>query len=249
MNQNIIEVRNLKKIYNPRKNPIEALKGISFDVRKGEIFGLLGVNGAGKSTTLNILIGVLTASGGSVKIFGMDFFKNEEEIKQRMNIATAYADLAGSLTVQKNLQIYAIMYHVPNYPKKIIGLAQRFEISHLLKKKFVELSAGQKTRVNLCKSLINDPEILLLDEPTASLDPSIAAHTRDLLLSLQKQQKLTIVVTSHNMDEVEQVCDQVALLDKGHIYMIDTPANLMKHHDAPSLEELFIRLARGELDD
>lgn len=245
----IIEVKNLQKTYNPKRNPVHALKGISFKVSKGEVFGILGVNGAGKSTTLNILIGLLSATSGSVKICGQDFFKHEEEIKAKMNIATAYADLASNLTVYRNLKVYAVMYKVKNYQEKIETLLDMFGIARLRDKWFGDLSAGEKTRVNLCKSLINDPEILLLDEPTASLDPSIAASVRELFLQLQRARKLTIVFTSHNMPEVEKLCDRVALLHKGEIYMIDTSSNLIKAHKAPDLEEVFIKLARGEFEE
>ncbi len=245
----IVEVKNLRKTYSPNKNPVHALRGISFSVAKGEVFGILGVNGAGKSTTLNILIGLLTPTAGTIKILGKDFFKNEEEIKNRMNIATAYADLANNLSVYRNLKVYALMYGVRNYEHKINELIEIFGIKHLKDKWFGDLSAGERTRVNLSKSLINDPEILLLDEPTASLDPSIAAHIRDHLLQLQKRKQLTIIFTSHNMPEVEQMCDRVALLHQGQIYKIDTPDGLAASHKAPGLEEVFIKLARGEIEE
>lgn len=247
--ENIVEVKNLKKIYRAGKNSVEALKGISFEVPRGEIFGILGVNGAGKSTTLNILMGLLTPSSGGVRIFGKNFFNNESEIKQRMNIATAYADLANSLTVEQNLRVYGLMYRVKNIKQKIEELLRLFGAVLLRKQQFGELSAGQKTRVNLCKALINDPELLLLDEPTASLDPSIAHEVRQLLLRLQGQRKLTILLTSHNMGEVEEICERVAFLHKGEIYKIDSPENIKKFHGAPDLEEVFIRLARGDYEE
>lgn len=249
MGQNIIEVKNLKKIYYQKKSPVHALKGASFSVARGEIFGILGVNGAGKSTILNILIGLLSPTSGVVKMFGKDFFQNEEEIKIKMNISTAYADLANNLTVYRNLRVYAVMYDVKNYKPKIEQLLNRFGITHLRNKWFGDLSAGEKTRVNLCKCLINDPEILLLDEPTASLDPSIAAYVRNLFLELRQEKKLTIVLTSHNMLEVEQMCDRVALLHNGEIYKIDTPKNLQKYLNVPSMEEVFIKLAKGEFEE
>jgi ABC-2 type transport system ATP-binding protein len=248
MPKNIIEVENLKKNYSSGKNTVTALKGINFAVEEGEIFGILGPNGAGKSTTLNILIGLLTPTSGTVKIFDKNFFENEEEIKNRMNIATAYADLAQSLTVYRNLKIFALLYGVKNHKEKIESLLKQFQITELKHQRIDSLSAGQKTRVNLCKSLINDPEFLLLDEPTASLDPAIAAHVRSMLLDIQKQRKLTIIFTSHNMPEVEQMCDRVALLHKGEIYKIDTPKNLQEFLKVPNMEEVFIKLASGELE-
>ncbi len=248
MARNIIEVENLKKVYGSKKKPIFALKGINFKISEGEIFGILGPNGAGKSTTLNILIGLLSPTSGTVKIFGKNFFEHEEEIKDRMNIATAYADLANNLTIYKNLKVFALLYGVKNYRNKIESLLEQFQISDLRNQKINDLSAGQKTRVNLCKSLINDPEFLLLDEPTASLDPAIAAHVRNMLLKIQKQRKLTIIFTSHNMPEVEQMCNRVALLHKGEIYKIDTPQNLQKFLEVESMEEVFLKLAKGELE-
>lgn len=249
MSDATVEVIDLKKIYSPWRNPVNALKGVSFSIAKGEVFGILGANGAGKSTTLNILIGLLTPTSGEVKIFGKDFLRYEEDIKSRMNIATAYADLGNNLTIYRNLKVYALMYGLKDYEKKIKDLMQQFGIAHLRSKWFGDLSAGEKTRVNLCKSLINDPELLLLDEPTASLDPSIAARVRELLLELQKKRKLTIIITSHNMLEVEQMCDRVALLDKGQIYRIDTPVNLQKFLKVPSMEEVFLKLAQGEFEE
>jgi ABC-2 type transport system ATP-binding protein len=247
MPSNIIEVENLKKVYGKKDD--FALKGINFEVKEGEIFGILGPNGAGKSTTLNILIGLLTPSSGTVKIFGKNFFEHEEEIKNKMNIATAYAELAQNLTVYQNLKVFTHLYGVKNYKNKIESLLEQFQITDLKKKRIDMLSAGQKTRVNLCKSLINDPELLLLDEPTASLDPAISAHVRSMFKDIQKKRKLTIIFTSHNMPEVEQMCDRVALLYQGEIYKVDTPENLLTFLSVPSMEELFIKLAKGDLNN
>lgn len=244
----MLEVKNLKKTYQTGKKRMDALKGIDFSVKKGEIFGILGANGAGKSTTLNILMGLLSATSGKICVFGEDFFANESAVKSRMNIATAYADLANNLTIYQNLKVFALLYGVANHRAKIADLLERFQISALQHQRFDSLSAGQKTRVNLCKSLLNDPELLLLDEPTASLDPAIAAKARRELKRLQAERRLTIVFTSHNMAEVEEMCDRVALLDRGMIYRIGTPRSLILAHDAPDLEEVFIRLAEGELE-
>lgn len=245
MLQNILEVENLKKVYG--KDTV-ALKGINFAIKEGEIFGILGPNGAGKSTTLNILIGLLSPTSGKVSIFGQNFFEHESEIKNRMNIATAYANLAYNLTVYKNLKVFALLYGVKNPKNKIEELLIKFQISDLKNKLIVDLSDGEKTRVNLCKSLINDPELLLLDEPTASLDPAIAKHVREMLLDIQKKKKLTVVFTSHNMLEVEQMCNRIALLHKGEIFKIDTAGNLKEFLEVPTMEEVFIKLAKGELE-
>ncbi len=247
MQKNILEVESLRKIYGKGNDATLALREISFKVPEGEIFGILGANGAGKSTTLNILIGLLSPTSGKISIFGQNFFENESEIKNRMNIATAYADLAGNLTVYRNLKVFALMYGVKDHKKKIAELMEMFQITDLKHKVITDLSAGQKTRVNLCKSLINDPDLLLLDEPTASLDPAIAAHVRTMLLDIQKKRKLTVIFTSHNMLEVEQMCNRVALLHKGEIYKIDTPENLKRFLEVSTMEEVFIKLAKGEL--
>ena len=165
-----------------------------------------------------------------------------------MNIATAYADLTSNLSVYRNLESVRAHVRHQEFENKICELLEKFQISELKNRLITDLSAGQKTRVNLCKSLINDPELLLLDEPTASLDPAIAKHVREMLLDIQKKRKLTIIFTSHNMLEVEQMCDQVALLHKGEIYKIDTPDNLKKFLEVESMEEVFIKLAKGELE-
>jgi ABC-2 type transport system ATP-binding protein len=249
MPENILEVENLKKIYGKGKNAAYALKGVNFQIQEGEIFGLLGPNGAGKSTTLNILIGLLSASSGTIKVFGKNFHEHAEEIKNKMNIATAYAELAQNLTVYQNLKVFAFLYGVKNYKAKIENLLEQFQIPELRNARIDSLSAGQKTRVNLVKSLINDPELLLLDEPTASLDPAISAHVRTMFREIQKKRKLTIIFTSHNMPEVEEMCDRVALLYKGEIFKVDTPKNLQKFLEVSSMEHVFIKLAKGDLEN
>ncbi|HEU0085507.1 MAG TPA: ABC transporter ATP-binding protein [Candidatus Paceibacterota bacterium] len=248
MQKTILEVKDLRKKFSSGKNLVNALEGINFEVKEGEVFGILGPNGAGKSTTLNILIGLITPSAGTIQIFGKDFFTNESELKNRMNIATAYADLANNLTVYRNLKIFAMLYGVKDYDKTIDSLLSQFRITELKNKRVDSLSAGQKTRVNLCKSLINDPDLLLLDEPTASLDPAIAAEVREILREIKKRKNITIIFTSHNMPEVEEMCDRVALLHKGKIYRIDTSENLKTLMNVPSMEKVFIKLANEELD-
>ena len=165
-----------------------------------------------------------------------------------MNIATAYADLAGNISVYRNLKVFAYLYGIKNKEEKIKEMLELFKIFDLKDKRVDHLSAGERTRVNLAKALLNDPEFLLLDEPTASLDPAIAAHVRGILKQIQKERKLTIIFTSHNMPEVEQMCDRVALLYKGEIYKIDTPANLKRFLEVPSMEEVFLKLASGKLE-
>lgn len=239
----VVEVREITKQY-PGSGK-QALRGVSFDVAKGELFGVLGVNGAGKSTLLNILIGLVSATSGSINIFGKDFFA-DPELRQRMNIATAYADLAGNLTVFQNLMIYARMYNVTNPKDRIVALLEEFRVTDLAGQRFDQLSAGQKTRVNLCKGFINEPELLLLDEPTASLDPSTAALVRTIIRHHQKSRNMTVILTSHNMHEVEAMCDRVALLQGGHIYRVDKPSALIEYLHVSNMEEVFLKLAEEE---
>lgn len=244
----ILEVKDLVKTY-PGRPATEALRGVSFSVQKGEIFGILGVNGAGKSTTLNILVNVVSRTSGEVRMFGKDLLEDESGVKQRMNIATAYADLAANLTIYENLMVYAKIYNVPNPKQKIEALLKEFKAEDFRNKRFRQLSAGQRTRANLCKGFINDPEILLLDEPTASLDPSIAADVRDIVRRHQKSRGMTILLTSHNMKEVEEMCDRVALLQAGEIYRIGSPSELIDYLKVPDMEQVFLKLAREETND
>ncbi len=215
-----VKVRNLRKSYEGK----EALKGISFDIKKGEIFGLLGPNGAGKSTTINILSGLLKQDSGDVEILGKDVTK----VKEKMNVATAYSDLNGSLTVEQNLRVYAKLYGVPHYEKKINDLLEMFEISHLRKKQAYTLSSGEGTRLILCKGLINDPQVLLLDECTVGLDPYIAQKTRDIIKEVHKKTGNAIIFTSHIMKEVDELCDRIAFLSKGKILKIGTSNELKR---------------------
>ena len=240
-----MEARDIAKTY-PGSHGTKALAGVTFSVYRGEIFGILGINGAGKSTTLNILMGLVTPSSGFVTTLGKNFFENQSELKEKMNIATAYADLATNLTVYENLLVYAKLYAVKNPKEKINSLLEEFDAKKFRNKRFGDLSTGQKTRVNLCKGFINDPEILLLDEPTASLDPSIAEQVRLTIKRHQIKRRLTIVLTSHNMKEVEELCDRVALIQKGKIFRIDSPKNLIEYLKVPTMEEVFLKLARGE---
>ncbi len=239
----IVEVKDLRKTYPASKT--EALRGINFSVKKGELFGILGINGAGKSTLLNIIIGLVTASSGNIFVFGQSVLTTPE-LKQRMNIATAYADLAGNLTVFNNLLIYAKIYNVQNPKTRIKNLLEEFRVANLANQRFDQLSAGQRTRINLCKGFINEPELLLLDEPTASLDPSSAALVRDVIRKHQKERNMTVLLTSHNMKEVEEMCDQVALMQNGEIYRTDSPNGIIKFLKVSNMEEAFLKLANEE---
>ncbi len=218
----LLEIRDLRKHY----GAVEALKGLSLDVDKGEFFGLLGPNGAGKSTTINILLGLILPDSGSIRVFDQDFATQQVEIRRRMNVAAAFTSLSGVLTVRENLRVYGHIYGVGNLNAKIDKLLERFEITDLAQRKLQYLSSGQHTRVTLCKGLINDPDLLLLDECTLGLDPDIAEKTRRALQEFQREKQTTILFTSHNMNEVEELCGRIAFLSKGEILRIDTAARI-----------------------
>lgn len=214
----VLEICELRKRY----GTVEALKGLSFTVERGEFFGLLGPNGAGKSTTINILLGLILADEGSIRIFGQDFTTQQVAIRRRMNVAAAFTSLNGILTVRENLRVYGHLYGVQKVDARIDELLERFEITDLVHKRLQYLSSGQHTRVTLCKGLINDPELLLLDECTVGLDPDIAEKTRRALKEFQREKHTTILFTSHNMYEVDELCGRIAFLSKGQILRIDT---------------------------
>lgn len=220
----LLEISDLRKSY----DRVEALKGVSFAVERGEIFGLLGPNGAGKSTTINILLGLILADSGRIDVFGLDFAHHALAIRGRMNVAAAFTSLNGVLTVRENLRVYGHIYGVKNIRSKIDELLERFEITDLADKKLQYLSSGQHTRVTLCKGLINDPELLLLDECTVGLDPDIAEKTRRALKEFQREKYTTILFTSHNMNEVEELCGRIAFLSKGQILRIDTAEHIKR---------------------
>lgn len=238
--ENVIEVKNLKKAFDGK----EAIKDVSFAVSRGEIVGLLGANGAGKTTAIQILLGLIRPSGGSVRIFGKDPDKHRVEILQRCNFSSAYISLPHNLKVRENLLIFGELYGVKDVKSKISALLDLFEIAHLKDVLTGRLSSGEATRVNLCKALINDPELLLLDEPTASLDPDIADKVRGILRRIQNEKGITMVQTSHNMRDVQEVCDRVLFMHKGRIIANGTPDQIMQQFQRDSLEEVFIRIAR-----
>jgi ABC-2 type transport system ATP-binding protein len=230
----------------------QALRDVGFRVAPGEIFGILGPNGAGKSTLIGILCGLLEPDSGRLEIFGRPFAQDRAAILGRMNIASPYASLPGQLTVWQNLSVYGELYAVERPAKRIGELLAAFGIAgqaHTLVRK---LSSGQAGRVNLCKALLNCPDILLLDEPTVYLDPEIAAQTRALIARERESRGMTVVLTSHNLVEVEQLCDRVLVLSRGRAVALGstldvTRAILGESRAFAALDEVFGRLAPGEL--
>jgi ABC-2 type transport system ATP-binding protein len=249
MSQTVLEVKNLSKEFLgdfsfkkfKRKKSVMAVEGISFKINEGEIVGLLGPNGAGKTTTIQMLLGATTKSGGSIKYFGKEFESNREESLQKVNYASAYTRLPQSLTVYENLMVYAKLYLVENPKERIKMVLEQFEMSEYKDRPARDLSAGQATRIILAKAMINFPRLLLLDEPTASLDPDIASNVRKFLLKQQEKYNVSMLFTSHNMAEVAEVCDRVIFLRKGKIFAEDTPTGL-----AQSIKHCNLRLVVGD---
>lgn len=237
----LVMTRNLSKVFPETK----ALDNISFTLRRGEILGLLGPNGAGKSTAIHILLGLLTPTSGEISVFGLSPFKERHTISKMLNFSSAYVNLPTNLSVQENLTIFAKIYNVENPQDKIASLLELFEITHLKNRLAGVLSSGEKTRLNLCKCLLNDPSLLLLDEPTASLDPEKADAVRKILKGIQKERNMGILYTSHNMREVEEMCDRILFIHKGKGIAEGTPEAILKTFESETLEQVFIKIVRS----
>ena len=237
-----LKVRNIVKKFKTKGGEVFAVDNVSFSVKRGEIFGLLGVNGAGKSTTINMLTGLMSPDSGSIEMFGLDFETNEEECKSRFNLATAYYHLDRNLTVLENLKVYSRLYGVKNFDKKIADLVEMFMLKDRLHTRVKSLSSGENSRVVLIKGLLNDPELLFLDECTVGLDPDMAQVTREHLRKYNKETGCTIIFTSHYMQEVEQLCDRIAFMDSGKIVKVGKAVDLLKEL---KLQRVRIHLTRG----
>lgn len=224
-----------------------ALEELSFAVAEGESLGLLGVNGAGKTTAMNLLLGLTSPTSGMVRMFGLDLWKHRVEILRKINFSSAYTALPSNLLVWQNLTVFARLYGVRHPKRRVNALLEELEITHLRKSVTGRLSAGESTRVNLAKALLNEPRLLLLDEPTASLDPDIADRVRKLLRKLQRETGLSILYTSHNMRDIEEVCDRLIFLHGGKVLAEGTPGEVHEKFNRASLEDLFIGVARGEI--
>jgi ABC-2 type transport system ATP-binding protein len=226
---------------------LTAVEQVSFAVGRNEIVGLLGPNGAGKTTTINMILGVLAPTSGTIRIAGIDIAKRRSQALAHTNFAAVYATLPGNLTVAQNLRFFGLIYGISDLGKRVDTLIEQFDLRHLRDTRCGVLSSGEQTRVALAKALLNRPSLLLLDEPTASLDPSAAQIVRKQIRELARQENCGILWTSHNMYEVEEVCDRVMFLSHGRILLEGDPRALPGEHGARSLEELFIRLAREPL--
>lgn len=213
-----------------------AVDDISFDLKEGEILGLLGPNGAGKTTTIQMLLGILNPTMGSVMYFGKDLKKHREEILEKVNFSSTYTTLPWLLTVREALVFISYLYNIPNRKKRVSDIIEIFKLQEILNEKIQVLSSGQLTRVNLAKALINNPKVLLLDEPTASLDPDTAAYIREFLQEEQKNSGISIILTSHNMSEVEELCQRIIFINQGKIIANDSPRNLAKSIKTSHLE-------------
>ena len=241
MSEPVIIVENLVKRYGKTL----AVGGISFAVERGTTAALLGGNGAGKTTTLAILLGLLLPSEGSVRVLGHDILRHRYRVLPRLNFSSPYVDLPHRLTVRQNLSIYARLYGIPRRGECIERLAQDLQIAPLLDRPAGKLSSGQKTRVALAKALLNEPELLLLDEPTASLDPDSGDWVRGYLEDYRARTGATILLASHNMAEVERLCSQVLMMKAGLIVDRGSPAELIDRYGRADLEEVFLDIARG----
>ncbi|KKP81314.1 MAG: ABC-type transport system, ATP-binding component [Candidatus Levybacteria bacterium GW2011_GWB1_35_5] len=242
MSQKVLEVKNLTKKF----GKFTAVNNISFDIKEGEILGLLGPNGAGKTTTIHMLLDVMDPTNGSISYFGKPLKGNRSEILKKLNFSSAYISLPWLFTVEEVLNVFANLYEVPNKQTRIKRLLSEFEIEHLRKKSIHMLSAGEMARLLLTKAFINYPKIILLDEPTASLDPDIAVKIREFLRRQQKEYKVSMLFTSHNMSEVEEMCDNIVFLNKGKIIAKDKPENLSKQIPESEVEFITINILKAK---
>ncbi len=240
MEEAIIQVKDLRK----RFGDVTAVDGISFRIARGSITGLLGGNGAGKTTTISLLLGLLLPTSGEIRIMGVDMLRNRHAALPRMNFSSPYVDLPFRLTVAENLTVYALLYGVSGVASRIRELAEELEFADLLRRHYGQLSAGQRTRVALAKALLNEPEVLLMDEPTASLDPDMADYVRQYLTAYQRRRGATILLASHNMTEVERMCGDVIMLRAGSLVDRGAPRELIARYGGKNLEEVFIAIAR-----
>ncbi|OHB59506.1 MAG: ABC transporter ATP-binding protein [Planctomycetes bacterium RBG_13_44_8b] len=238
-----LKVTGLVKEY----DSFRAVDNITFAVKPGEIVGLLGPNGAGKTTTINMILGILEPTGGSIEILSRNLKEQHSEIVKQTNFAAVYAQMPGNLSVYQNLYIFGLLYHVRNLKEKIQSLLHDFDLEAFANTKTGLLSSGEQSRLNLAKALINEPALLLLDEPTASLDPSVANFIREKIKEWAIKTKAAVLWTSHNMYEIQSVCEKVLFLSHGRILLAGNPRTMPAEYGKKDLEELFISIAREPL--
>ncbi len=240
MRQAVVSVSHVSKHF----DSLVAVDDISFDIQAGSTTALLGGNGAGKTTTISMLLGLLLPTSGAISIFGHDMLRDRYAVLPRMNFSSPYVDLPRRLTVRQNLSVYAGLYGLANPRARIERVAEELYLAELMDRPYGQLSAGQKTRVVIAKSLLNEPEMLLLDEPTASLDPDTADYVRGMLEKYKTRTGATILLASHNMSEVERLCDDVIMLRAGKVVDRGTPVGLLQRYGRQNMEEVFIDIAR-----
>jgi len=236
----VLEVRNLTKTF----GDFTAVNGISFALQPGEILGVLGPNGAGKTTTMHMLLGLITPTSGTISMFGMDLETDREAILQQVNFSSTYMSMPQSLTVEENLWVVARLYGLPDVQRKIDDIVKKLEMGEFRHKVTRKLSSGQMTRLTLAKAFLTEPKILFLDEPTASLDPDIAHKIRALLKDEQRASGLSVLYTSHNMREMEEMSDRIIFLQKGNLVAEGTAAQIVSRFGQTDLEDVFLKLAR-----
>ena len=235
-----LEVIDLSKTYNERK----AVKRVSFKVNKNEIIGILGPNGCGKTTTIGMILGLLKPTSGKIFINGIEIETNRVELLENLNFISPYIELPKKLTVKQNLEVFGRLYDIKKLKDKINYLTEKLRLKSIINKITGELSSGQKNRVSLAKSIINDPDVLLLDEPTASLDPETGDFVRNFLENYQSERGTSILLASHNMTEVERLCSSVLMMNDGLIIDKGSPRELIKKHGRKNMEEVFLKLTR-----
>ena len=238
-----LEVIGLSKTYNIK----EAVKDVSFEINQNEIIGILGPNGCGKTTTIGMILGLLKPSKGKVLINGVDIESKRVDLLNKLNFISPYIELPKKLTVRQNLKVYGRLYDINKLKEKIDYLSEKLRLYEFIDKLTGELSSGQKNRVSLAKSIINDPKVLLLDEPTASLDPETGEFIRSFLEDYQQENKTSILLASHNMAEVERLCSSVLMMNKGSIIDEGEPKELISKHGRRNMEEVFLKLAREKV--
>ena len=241
MSNPVVSVRNLTK----RFDGFTAVDAISFDIEPGEILGLLGPNGAGKTTTIQMLLGLITPTAGSIQMFGLDLDRHRETILRQINFSSTYISLPYSLTVEENLRVVAKLYGISDIDRRLDEVVKELEMGDFRRKLTRKLSSGQMTRLTLAKAIITDPRVLFLDEPTASLDPDIAQKVRTFLKDVRRSTGMSVLYTSHNMREMEEMSDRIIFLQRGQIVAAGKAEDIVSRYGQADLEEVFIKLARG----